>query len=86
MTGSLLLTTQQLQVEFQRLINKRHRASTRSVTASTRSSWRSPTKCQQKLDQNIKEGFAQFEKVQQHLKNAEEQLREVGVLGNSITT
>jgi DNA recombination protein RmuC len=39
---------------------------------------------QQKLDQNIKEGFAQFEKVQQHLKAAEEQLREVGALGHSI--
>ena len=39
---------------------------------------------QVKLDQNIKEGFAQFEKVQQHLKNAEEQLREVGALGHSI--
>src|SRR5207247_1467159 len=39
---------------------------------------------QQKLDQNIKEGFAQFERVQQHLKAAEEQLREVGALGHSI--
>jgi DNA recombination protein RmuC len=39
---------------------------------------------QQKLDQNIKEGFAQFEKVQLHLKAAEEQLREVGALGHSI--
>jgi DNA recombination protein RmuC len=39
---------------------------------------------QSKLDQNIKEGFAQFEKVQQHLKAAEEQLREVGAIGNSI--
>ena len=39
---------------------------------------------QVKLDQNIKEGFAQFEKVQQHLKAAEEQLREVGALGHSI--
>jgi DNA recombination protein RmuC len=39
---------------------------------------------QQKLDQNIKEGFAQFEKVQQHLKAAEEQLREVGAIGHSI--
>src|SRR4029077_18325933 len=39
---------------------------------------------QAKLDQNIKEGFAQFEKVQQHLKAAEEQLREVGALGHSI--
>ena len=39
---------------------------------------------QSKLDQNIKEGFAQFEKVQQHLSAAEEQLREVGALGHSI--
>ena len=39
---------------------------------------------QTKLDQNIKEGFAHFEKVQQHLKAAEEQLREVGALGHSI--
>src|SRR5437879_5932163 len=39
---------------------------------------------QQKLDQNIKEGFAHFEKVQEHLKSAEEQLRNVGTLGNSI--
>ena len=39
---------------------------------------------QRKLDENIKEGFAQFEKVQQHLKAAEEQLREVGALGHSI--
>ena len=39
---------------------------------------------QQKLDQNIKEGFAHFDKVQQHLRAAEEQLRNVGVLGASI--
>ena len=39
---------------------------------------------QVKLDQNITEGFALFEKVQQLLKNAEEQLREVGALGHSI--
>ncbi len=37
-----------------------------------------------KLDQNIKEGFKQFEKVQDHLKAAEEQLRNVGTIGNSI--
>ena len=35
-----------------------------------------------KLDQNIKEGFAQFEKVQEHLRSAEEQLRNVGSLGD----
>jgi DNA recombination protein RmuC len=39
---------------------------------------------QQKLDENIREGFAQFEKVQEHLRLAEEQLRNVGNLGNSI--
>jgi DNA recombination protein RmuC len=39
---------------------------------------------QQKLTDNMKEGFAQFEKVQQHLKAAEEQLRQVGTIGNSI--
>ncbi len=39
---------------------------------------------QDKLDQNIKEGFAHFSKVQEHLKAAEEQLRNVGTLGNSI--
>src|SRR5216684_2696656 len=38
----------------------------------------------QKLDQNIKEGFKQFEKVQEHLKAAEEQLRNVSTVGNSI--
>jgi len=39
---------------------------------------------QDKLDQNIREGFAQFEKVQQHLQAAEEQLRNVGTIGASI--
>lgn len=39
---------------------------------------------QQKLDQNIREGFAHFDKVQQHLKAAEEQLRNVGAIGASI--
>jgi DNA recombination protein RmuC len=39
---------------------------------------------QQKLDQNIKEGFKQFEKVQEHLRAAEEQLRNVNTIGASI--
>ena len=39
---------------------------------------------QTKLDQNIKEGFAQFEMVQKHLLAAEEQLRSVGEIGASI--
>lgn len=84
MTGSLLLTTQQLQVEFQRL-NQQTAQSLDSIRDRVDQKLMAMTdQVQQKLDQNIKEGFAQFEKVQQHLKNAEEQLREVGVLGNSI--
>jgi DNA recombination protein RmuC len=39
---------------------------------------------QNKLDQNIRDGFAQFEKVQAHLQAAEEQLRNVSVIGSSI--
>jgi len=39
---------------------------------------------QKKLDQNIKEGFSQFEKVQEHLKAAEERLKEVSQVGASI--
>ena len=39
---------------------------------------------QAKLDENIKEGFAHFEKVQEHLKNAEKQLIGVAAVGNSI--
>jgi len=40
---------------------------------------------QAKLDQNIKEGFSQFEKVQEHLKKAEVQLMNVSAVGTSIT-
>ncbi len=39
---------------------------------------------QGKLDQNIREGFQQFEKVQQHLQAAEEQLKSVSMIGSSI--
>lgn len=39
---------------------------------------------QQKLDKNIQAGFQQFEQVQQHLKAAEEQLKNVGTIGASI--
>ncbi len=38
----------------------------------------------EKLDQNIKEGFKQFEKVQEHLRAAEEQLKNVSTIGSSI--
>ena len=39
---------------------------------------------QAKLEKNIQEGFAHFKAVQEHLKAAEEQLRNVGEVGNSI--
>ncbi len=84
MATSLLLTTQQLKVEFQNL-NQQTAQSLESIRDRVDSKLMAITEqVQVKLDQNIKEGFAQFEKVQQHLKNAEEQLREVGALGHSI--
>ena len=84
MTGSLLLTTQQLQVEFQRL-NQQTAQSLDAIRDRVDQKLVAMTdQVQLKLDQNIKEGFAQFEKVQQHLRAAEEQLREVGALGHSI--
>ncbi len=84
MTGSLLLTTQQLQVEFQRL-NQQTAQSLDSIRDRVDQKLVAMTdQVQLKLDQNIKEGFAQFEKVQQHLRAAEEQLREGGALGHSI--
>ncbi|HEU5070515.1 MAG TPA: DNA recombination protein RmuC [Verrucomicrobiae bacterium] len=39
---------------------------------------------QSKLEKNIQEGFAHFKAVQEHLKAAEEQLRNVGAVGTSI--
>gem|GEM_PF-260346 len=39
---------------------------------------------QEKLEKNIQEGFSHFQKVQEHLKAAEEQLRNVGMVGQSI--
>jgi DNA recombination protein RmuC len=39
---------------------------------------------QQKLNQNIQSGIEQFQKVQEHLRSAEEQLRNVGEIGASI--
>ncbi|MCA9243921.1 MAG: DNA recombination protein RmuC [Phycisphaerales bacterium] len=41
---------------------------------------------QHKLDENIKSGFAHFEKVQQHLQAAAEQLKAVTVLGDSVAS
>jgi DNA recombination protein RmuC len=84
LTSSLLLTTQQLKSEIHSL-NQQTAQSLDSIRDRVDSKLMMITEqVQVKLDQNIKEGFAQFEKVQQHLKNAEEQLREVGALGHSI--
>ena len=84
LSGSLVLTTQQLKAEFQSL-NQQTAQSLDSIRDRVDAKLMAITdQVQQKLDQNIKEGFAQFEKVQQHLKAAEEQLREVGALGHSI--
>jgi DNA recombination protein RmuC len=84
LTNCLALTTSQLKGEIESLSLKtaqsldaiRDRVDAKLMAISG--------EVQQKLDQNIKEGFAQFERVQQHLKAAEEQLREVGTLGHSI--
>jgi len=84
LTNSLASTTLQLKAEFD-ILNRRTVQSLDAIRDQVDAKLLAITdQVQQKLDQNIKEGFAQFEKVQQHLKNAEEQLRQVGVLGNSI--
>ena len=84
LAASLALTTAQLKSEFDNL-NQKTAQSLDSIRDRVDARLLDITdQVQQKLDQNIKEGFAQFEKVQQHLKAAEEQLREVGALGHSI--
>ncbi len=84
LTGSLALTTSALKSEFDRL-NQQTAESLESIRERVDAKLLAITEqVQHKLDQNIKEGFAQFEKVQQHLRAAEEQLREVGALGHSI--
>jgi DNA recombination protein RmuC len=84
LTTALALTTSQLKAEFDSL-NQKTAQSLDSIRDRVDARLLAITdQVQQKLDQNIKEGFAQFEKVQQHLKAAEEQLREVGALGHSI--
>ena len=73
LTNSLALTTSQLKTQFdglnqttvQSLDSIRDRVDTKLMAITDQ--------VQTKLDQNIKEGFAHFEKVQQHLKAAEEQ-------------
>jgi DNA recombination protein RmuC len=84
LAGALATTTSALKSEFDRL-NQQTAESLESVRERVDAKLMAITEqVQSKLDQNIKEGFAQFEKVQQHLRAAEEQLREVGALGHSI--
>lgn len=84
LTGSLLVTTQQLKAEFQAM-NQQTAQSLEGIRDRVDAKLAAITEqVQVKLDQNIKEGFAQFEKVQQHLRAAEEQLKEVSTLGHSI--
>ncbi len=84
LTLSLTNTTAQLKNEFDGL-NQKTTENLEAIRTRVDERLMAITdQVQQKLDQNIKEGFAQFEKVQQHLKAAEEQLREVGALGHSI--
>jgi len=84
LAGSLALTTSQLKNEFDGM-NQKTAQSLDSIRDRVDARLMAITdQVQIKLDQNIKEGFKQFEKVQEHLRNAEEQLREVGALGHSI--
>jgi DNA recombination protein RmuC len=84
LTQSLALTTQQLKNEFE-VLNQKTAQNLESIRDRVDEKLMAITdQVQQKLDQNIREGFAQFEKVQQHLKAAEDQLREVSTLGHSI--
>ena len=71
LNSSLALTTSQLKNEFDSL-NQQTMKSLESIRDRVDAKLLAITdQVQQKLDQNIKEGFAQFEKVQQHLKAAE---------------
>ena len=84
LAGALAMTTSALKSEFDRL-NQQTAESLERIRERVDAKLMAITEqVQSKLDQNIKEGFAQFEKVQQHLRAAEEQLREVGALGHSI--
>ena len=84
LTSSLALTTASLKTDFDRL-NQQTAESLESIRERVDAKLLAITEqVQSKLDQNLKEGFAQFEKVQLHLRAAEEQLREVSTLGHSI--
>src|SRR5690348_11079496 len=84
LTKSLALSTAELKREFEGL-NQRTAQSMEAIRAQVDQKLVAISdQVQQKLTENMKEGFAQFEKVQAHLKAAEEQLREVSVIGASV--
>jgi DNA recombination protein RmuC len=84
LTNSLSLTTSQLKTEFDSL-NQRTEQKLEAIRGQVDQKLMEISgQVQQKLNENLKEGFAQFEKVQQHLKAAEEQLREVSAIGASV--
>jgi DNA recombination protein RmuC len=83
-TGSLTLTTSQLKTEMD-TFNQRMGQSLEGIRSQVDEKLMAISgSVQQKLDENIREGFAHFTKVQEHLQAAEEQLRQVGALGASI--
>lgn len=84
LANSLALTTSALKNEFDRL-NQQTAESLESIRGQVDTKLMAISdQVSSKLDQNLKEGFAQFQKVQEHLRAAEEQLREVGAIGHSI--
>jgi DNA recombination protein RmuC len=84
LTTSLASTTAQLKSDFEGL-NQRTEQKLEAIRGQVdQKLFEISGQVQEKLNENLKEGFAQFEKVQQHLKAAEEQLRQVGTIGNSI--
>ncbi len=84
LTASLASTTAQLKTEFEALSQRTEQKLEAIRGQVDHKLFEISGQVQQKLNENLKEGFAQFEKVQQHLKAAEEQLRQVGTIGNSI--
>lgn len=84
LTDSLALTTRELKNELDSLTQKTAQSLEAIRAQVDHKLLAISDQVQQKLNENIKEGFAQFEKVQQHLKAAEEQLRQLGTIGESI--
>jgi DNA recombination protein RmuC len=81
---SLALTTSQLKTELG-VFNQKTAQELQAMRAQVEEKLGViATEVQQKLDTNIREGFQHFVKVQEHLKAAEEQLRQVGSIGASI--